>query len=74
MAIGSFRDKSQQTPFQRIQSWRAKQYAFNQNRLNQLNTVANTVFSAGVSTTQAQVDLAVKQATARLTQGVNKLA
>jgi hypothetical protein len=73
MGIGTANRTKELTPYQRLQTWRAKQYAFNQNRLAQLNTIAGTVFGAGVAVTRANGDLAVKQATARLTQGVNKL-
>jgi hypothetical protein len=61
------------TPYQSLQAWRAKQWAWNKTRIDTMNTAISGIFSANINASQAIGTLAVKAASARLTSGVNKL-
>jgi hypothetical protein len=61
------------SPYQSLQVWRAKQWAFNKTRIEALNTAMNGVFSANMSASRSIGDLAIQAARTRMTASVNKL-
>ncbi|HUG63504.1 MAG TPA: hypothetical protein VMP03_16780 [Methylomirabilota bacterium] len=70
----SFRTKAPLTAYERLQTWRAKQHAFNQDRISKANRAVNGIFSAKMNMIQQIGDLTVTQAVTRVrAAGVNKL-
>lgn len=73
LKLYSIRGEKTLTAYERQQTWRARQYAYNQNRLDNANSAVNAVFAARMTYSRQIGDLVVSQAVTRVQSGVNKL-